>query len=80
MLVKGIEEVGLAPRPLAAADMVLVRLCHAADLPTPDEAIRSLAGNGAAAPRRCRSVRRAIAPAQSARRLPARRRRRASSR
>ena len=42
ILLKGIEEVGLAPRPLAAAEMVLVRLCHAADLPTPDEAIRML--------------------------------------
>jgi DNA polymerase-3 subunit gamma/tau len=42
MLVKGIEEVGLAQRPLAAAEMVLVRLCYAADLPTPDEAIRKL--------------------------------------
>ena len=40
MLLKGIQEVAQAPRPLAAADMVLVRLCHAADLPTPDEAIR----------------------------------------
>jgi DNA polymerase-3 subunit gamma/tau len=46
MLVKGIEEVAEAPRPLAAADMVLVRLCHAADLPTPDEAIRMLGANG----------------------------------
>jgi DNA polymerase-3 subunit gamma/tau len=40
MLVKGIQEVAQAPRPLAAAEMVLVRLCHAADLPTPDEAVR----------------------------------------
>jgi DNA polymerase-3 subunit gamma/tau len=43
MLVKGIAEAAQAPRPLLAADMVLVRLCHAADLPTPDEAIRMLA-------------------------------------
>jgi DNA polymerase-3 subunit gamma/tau len=50
ILVKGIEEVGLAARPRSAAEMVLVRLCHAADLPTPDEAIRSLGGNGASAP------------------------------
>ena len=34
----------------AAADMVLVRLCHAADLPTPDEAIRMLRGDSAAPP------------------------------
>ena len=34
------EETAEAPRPLASAEMVLVRLCHAADLPTPDEAVR----------------------------------------
>ena len=47
MLLKGIQEVAQAPRPLAAADMVLVRLCHAADLPTPDEAIRLVTEGGA---------------------------------
>ena len=41
ILLKGIEEVKDSPRPLAAADMVLVRLAYAADLPTPDEALRS---------------------------------------
>jgi len=50
MLLKGIGEVAQASRPLAAADMVLVRLCHAADLPTPDEAIRLLAASGPHAP------------------------------
>ena len=48
MLLKGIEETREASRPLAAADMVIVRLAHAADLPTPDEALRSLKGNGGA--------------------------------
>jgi DNA polymerase-3 subunit gamma/tau len=47
MLLKGIAEVEAAGRPLAAAEMVLVRMAYAADLPTPDEAIRSLDGNGA---------------------------------
>jgi DNA polymerase-3 subunit gamma/tau len=42
MLLKGITEVGEASRPLAAAEMVLVRIAYAADLPTPDEVIRSL--------------------------------------
>ncbi len=42
MLLKGIDEARAAPRPLAAADMVLVRLAHAADLPTPDEALKVL--------------------------------------
>ena len=52
MLLKGIEEVAAAGRPLAAAEMVLVRIAYAADLPTPDEVIRSLGegarGNGGA--------------------------------
>jgi DNA polymerase-3 subunit gamma/tau len=34
MLLKGIAEVDAAGRPLAAAEMVLVRIAHAADLPT----------------------------------------------
>jgi DNA polymerase-3 subunit gamma/tau len=42
MLLKGIEEAKEASRPLAAADMVIVRLAYAADLPTPDEALRAL--------------------------------------
>jgi DNA polymerase-3 subunit gamma/tau len=42
MLLKGIDEARAASRPLAAADMVLVRLAHAADLPTPDEALKSM--------------------------------------
>ena len=37
MLLKGIAEVKDAGRPLAAAEMVLVRIAYAADLPTPDE-------------------------------------------
>jgi DNA polymerase-3 subunit gamma/tau len=42
MLLKGIAEVEAAGRPLAAAEMVLVRIAYAADLPTPDEVVRSL--------------------------------------
>jgi DNA polymerase-3 subunit gamma/tau len=53
MLLKGITEVEAAGRPVDAAEMVLVRIAYAADLPTPDEAIRALGdaarGNGAAA-------------------------------
>jgi DNA polymerase-3 subunit gamma/tau len=43
MLLKGYEEVRTSPRPLAAADMVLVRLAYAADLPPPAELARRLA-------------------------------------
>lgn len=53
MLLKGIEEVQTARKPLAAADMVIVRLAYVADLPTPDEAIKLIkegAGSGQAAP------------------------------
>jgi DNA polymerase-3 subunit gamma/tau len=42
MLLRGIAEVEAASRPLAAAEMVLVRLAYAADLPSPDEVIRAL--------------------------------------
>ena len=49
MLLKGIAEVGNAGRPLAAAEMVLVRIAYAADLPTPDEAIRALDQKGSEA-------------------------------
>ena len=43
MLSKGINEVKDSPRPLAAADMVLVRLAYAADLPSPEDLLRRLA-------------------------------------
>ena len=42
MLLKGYDEVRTSPRPLAAADMVLVRLAYAADLPPPAELARHL--------------------------------------
>lgn len=49
MLLKGIPEVQSSNRPVSAAEMVLIRLAHAADLPTLDEALRSLE-NGQPAP------------------------------
>jgi DNA polymerase-3 subunit gamma/tau len=49
MLLKGIEEVSSSSRPLAAADMVLIRIAHSADLPTPDEALRLLKSGSFAA-------------------------------
>ena len=51
MLLKGISEVQASGRPVAAAEMVLVRIAYAADLPTPDEVVRSLSENGAATTR-----------------------------
>src|SRR5690606_26948113 len=44
MLLKGISEVQSASRPVNAAEMVLIRLAHAATLPTLDEALKSLEG------------------------------------
>jgi DNA polymerase-3 subunit gamma/tau len=49
MLFKGLAEVSGAAKPIAAAEMVLVRIAYAADLPTPDEVIRSLSKDAAGA-------------------------------
>jgi DNA polymerase-3 subunit gamma/tau len=54
MLLKGVGEVQASGRPVAAAEMVLVRIAYAADLPTPDEVIKSL-GEGGSAPARAPS-------------------------
>jgi DNA polymerase-3 subunit gamma/tau len=56
MLIKGLQEIQQAPNAIQAADMVVIRLCHAAELPTPDELIKQLqkspAGNSAPPPNR----------------------------
>src|SRR5215471_2606665 len=44
MLLKGLEEVQIAPSPIQAADMVLVRLAYVADLPAPAELVRAVVG------------------------------------
>ena len=54
MLLKGLQETREAPRPLAAADMTLVRIAYAADLPSLDDALKLLdergGGRGGAGP------------------------------
>ena len=45
LLMKGLSETQIAPDPAAAGEMALIRLCFAADLPTPDEALRALKKN-----------------------------------
>jgi len=45
ILLKGLGEVACSERSLAAAEMVLVRLTHASNLPTPDEVVRQIAGS-----------------------------------
>lgn len=51
MLLKGIGEVETASRPVQAAEMLLIRLAHAADLPTLDEALKALESGAVSAPR-----------------------------
>jgi DNA polymerase III subunit gamma/tau len=48
MLLKGLGEAQSAPSPIEAAEMVLVRLAHVADLPSPADLVRSLDGGRAA--------------------------------
>ncbi len=48
MLLKGIAEVQAASRPVDAGEMVLIRIAHAAELPTLDEALRGLTEEGSA--------------------------------
>ena len=52
MLLKGIEETAKSPNPLAAAEMVLIRIAYTSDLPPPDEIIKALGGEAITAPRR----------------------------
>jgi len=46
MLLKGVQEVRFAPSPIQAAEMVLVRLAHTADLPSPEEALKGMKKGG----------------------------------
>ena len=45
LLMKGLGETNIAPDPAAAAEMALIRLAFASDLPTPDEALKALKKN-----------------------------------
>nr|WP_259993465.1 DNA polymerase III subunit gamma/tau [Sulfitobacter sp. S190] len=42
MLLKALDEVAGAPNAMMAAEMAIIRLTHVADLPAPDELVRSL--------------------------------------
>ncbi len=82
MLLKGLFEVRDATRPIQAAEMALIRLAYAADLPPTDKLVRDLLdGESAPAPRapaapssgsgvRAQSVRAAEGPSASAQRAP----------
>lgn len=69
MLLKGIEETARAPNPLAAAEMVLIRLAYTADLPTPDELIRTLGGGTISARLPAHATPRTEAPGETRRPL-----------
>jgi DNA polymerase-3 subunit gamma/tau len=47
MLLKGLQDVEVAPDPREAAEMALLRLIHAAELPDPASLIAKLSGEGA---------------------------------
>jgi DNA polymerase-3 subunit gamma/tau len=48
MLLKGLQDVEIAPDPREAAEMALLRLIHAAELPDPASLMAKLSGEGAA--------------------------------
>ena len=47
MLLKGLQDVEIAPDPREAAEMALLRLIHAADMPDPASLVQRLSGEGA---------------------------------
>ncbi len=49
LLMKGLTETQMAPDAAASGEMALIRLCFAADLPTPDEALKALKKNNSGA-------------------------------
>jgi DNA polymerase-3 subunit gamma/tau len=50
LLLKGLQDVQIAPDPQEAATMALLRLIHAADLPDPATLMRKLSAEGGSAP------------------------------
>src|SRR5205807_3661416 len=49
MLLKGLQDVEIAPDPREAAEMALLRLIHAADMPDPATLLQRLSGEGTVA-------------------------------
>ncbi len=71
ILMKGLQDMKDSPRPLAAADMVLVRLAYAADLPSPEDLLKRAQGalDGGASLRPASGAGGATAPTSAARPL-----------
>ena len=72
MLLKGHAEIATAPQPSAAAEMLIIRLAHLANMPTPGDIVRRLAdeepdsGGGKAAPSNGADPKPATEPADTA--------------
>jgi DNA polymerase-3 subunit gamma/tau len=62
MLLKGLQEARFAPSPITAAEMILVRLAYAADLPSPADLVRQIEEGGGATAVAATSPRQASAP------------------
>jgi DNA polymerase III subunit gamma/tau len=67
MLLKGLEEVQVAPSPIQAAEMVLVRLAYVADLPAPAELVRAVVGMSSPGPALGNGARTSLDPPVAAR-------------
>ncbi len=63
ILLKGLNEVLYAPSQIGAAEMVLIRLCYAADMPPPEELLKQLKSGAAPAPAPLDPAGRSSAPA-----------------
>ena len=70
MLLKGLQDVEIAPDPREAAEMALLRLIHAADLPDPASLIARITGAGASSAPAATSASKTAAAAPAAQ-LPA---------
>ena len=65
MLLKGLEETRMAPMPLASAEMALIRLAYATDLPNPADLVRKLEQEGPTASLNTGGTASSAAPAPS---------------
>jgi DNA polymerase-3 subunit gamma/tau len=63
MLLKGLDEAARAPRPFAAAEMLVIRMCYMAQLPTPADIIGELKGKPASQHQPKRAADASAAPA-----------------
>ncbi|MFZ1110508.1 MAG: DNA polymerase III subunit gamma/tau [Rhodomicrobium sp.] len=63
MLLKGLDEAARAPRPFAAVEMIVIRMCYMARLPSPADIIGELKGKPASQPQARRAPDASAAPA-----------------